>query len=145
MKTISSGSAASTKPLPVPSTLSTPFWEALRRHEFVLQRCCKCGAYNHPPKITCPHCHSLELEWTPVATTGTVYSYTIVHRAPTPAFRDDIPYAVGLVDIDGVGVRLLSSLVMSPGEVRVGMRVKLIFDDVASDFTLFRFAKTGNG
>lgn len=129
------------KPIPVPSSVSAPFWQALRRREFVLQRCRDCGAYNHPPKITCPRCHSQKLEWVQVSPTGTVYSYTIVHRPPLPAFKNDVPYAVGLVDIDGTDVRLLSSLVMPPEEVKVGLRVQVMFDDVAPDFTLFRFEK----
>jgi uncharacterized OB-fold protein len=131
------------KPIPVPTAVSAPFWDALRRHEFVLQQCSNCRAFNHPPKITCPKCHSLDLKWAPVATTGTVYSFTIVHRAPTPAFKNDVPYAVGLVDIDGTGVRLLSSLEVPPEEIRVGLPVQLSFDDVAEDFTLFRFRKAG--
>ena len=129
------------KPIPVPSALSAPFWEALRRREFVLQCCDACGSYNHPPKITCPRCHAQKLAWKPVARTGTVYSYTIVCRPPLPAFKNDVPYPVGLVDIDGTNVRLLSSLVMPPEAVKVGLKVQLLFDDVAPDFTLFRFER----
>jgi len=143
--TASGQAPAPAKPIPVPSAVSAPFWAALRRREFVLQRCSACGSYNHPPKITCPRCHSQKLEWTPVARTGAVYSYTIVHRPPLPAFKNDVPYAVGLVDIDGTNVRLLSSLVMPPAEAKVGLPVQLMFDDVAPNFTLFRFEKRKAG
>ena len=111
------------KPLPHPSILSTPFWEALNKGEFKLQRCTACGYYNHPPKIICPSCHGRKLEWTAVPQTGTVYSYTVVHRPPSAAFKADVPYAVGLVDIDDTNVRLLASLIMPPTEVKVGARV----------------------
>lgn len=130
---------SSVKPVPVPSALAEPFWAALKRQDFQLQRCAKCGGYNHPPKIICPHCHGRKLEWVSVPKTGTVYSFTIVHRPPTPAFKDDVPYAVGLVDIDGTNVRLLSSLVMPPAEVHIGKRVEIMFDTVNDDITLFRF------
>lgn len=133
------------KPLPEPTPLAEPFWEALKKKELHLQKCTKCGHFNHPPKVACSNCHSRELAWTRVAETGEVYSYTIVHRPPVPAFKEDVPYAVGLVDIDGTDVRLLSSLRMPPDEVRIGLRVKVMFDDVTEDTTLFRFEPAGEG
>lgn len=131
------------KPLPLPSALSAPFWEALKQGDFQLQRCRSCGHYNHPPKIICPRCHGRELQWSAVARTGTVYSYTVVHRPPSAAFKADIPYAVGLVDIDGTDVRLLSSLVMPVTEAKVGMRVEVMFDRASEAITLFRFRPAG--
>lgn len=130
---------STTKPVPVPSALAKPFWDALKQGDFRLQRCTACGHFNHPPKIICPKCHGRRLAWEPVARTGTVYSYTIVHRPPTPAYKADIPYAVGLVDIDGTDARLLSSLVMPVADVTVGLKVELFFDAVTEDMTLFRF------
>ncbi len=135
---------AMVKPLPTPSQLALPFWQALRRGEFQLQRCQTCGRYNHPPKLICPHCHGRKLEWEPAARTGIIYSFTIVHRPPAPAFKTDVPYAVGLVDIDDTDVRVLSSLVMPPHQVKVGMRVELFFDPVSDDMTLFRFRPLAN-
>jgi hypothetical protein len=133
------------KPLPIPSDLARPFWKALRVRELHLQRCTRCGHYSHPPKVACPACHATELAWTRVADTGTLYTYTIVHRAPVPAFRAEIPYPVGLVDIDGTNVRLLSSLVVPPETIRIGMRMRVDFDDVAENFTLFRFKPIEGG
>lgn len=130
---------ALTKPLPTPSPLAAPFWAALREGELKLQRCAKCGHYNHPPKIICPKCHGRDMAWSPVAQTGTLYSYTVIYRPPTAAFKQDVPYAVGLVDIDGTDVRLLSSLLVPLDQIKVGMRIKVVFDDVQEDFSLFRF------
>lgn len=132
------------KPLPMPTPLAAPFWGALREEELKLQRCADCGRYNHPPKIICPKCHGKQFRWEAVAPRGTVYSYTIVHRAPVPAFRDEVPYAVALVDIDGTGVRLLASLEVPLDDIRIGMPVAVAFDKVTDDFTLFRF-RAANG
>lgn len=132
------------KPLPVPTPLAAPFWEALRKEELKLQRCADCERYNHPPKIICPKCHGKRFRWEAVAPRGTVYSYTIVHRAPVPAFREEVPYAVALVDIDGTGVRLLASLEVPHDDIRIGMPVEVAFDKVADEFTLFRF-RVANG
>lgn len=89
------------KPLPIQSDLARPFWSALRQGELHLQQCARCGHRNHPPKVACPRCHGRDLHWSAVAPFGNVYTSTIVHRAPVPAFRADVRYAVALVDIDG--------------------------------------------
>jgi len=127
------------KPLPAPSDLARPFWAALKRGELHLQRCVACGHTNHPPLIICPRCHGRALEWVPVATTGTVYSYTIVYRPPMPVFRPEVPYGVGLVDIDGTDARMLSNILGPVGELHVGMRVELVFETASDDITLFKF------
>lgn len=127
------------KPLPEPSELALPFWAGLRSGELRLQRCDGCGHFNHPPRISCPKCHGLSFTWTRVAPRGTVYSYTVVHRAPMPAFKADLPYAVALVDIEGTPVKLLSNLLAPVGEVRIGMPVDLVFESVNESMTLFKF------
>lgn len=130
----------SDKPLPEPSALARPFWAALRNRQLHLQRCTDCGHFNHPPRITCPKCHGKSLAWTQVAPQGTVYSYTIVHRAPMPCFKADVPYAVVLVDIDGTPARLLSNLLAPPAQVHIGMRVDVVFEPASDEITLFKFA-----
>jgi uncharacterized OB-fold protein len=131
---------ASSKPLPEPSALAQPFWAALRNGQLQLQRCTGCGHFNHPPRITCPKCHGKSLVWTEVAPRGTVYSYTIVHRAPMPCFKADVPYAVALVDIEGTPARLLSNLSGPLDQVRVGMPVDVVFERASDEITLFKFA-----
>lgn len=127
------------KPIPIPSDLARPFWVALQGKELHLQRCDACGFFNHPPRISCPRCHGHAFTWTQVTPEGTVYSYTIVHRPPVPAFKLEVPYAVALVDITGTNVRLLSNLLATKEELRVGLQVEIVFDDVNHDITLFRF------
>ena len=128
-----------TKPLPIPSELAQPFWDALRENELKLQQCQGCSVHIHPPKIICPRCHGRRFEWARVKPTGHVYSYTIVHRAPIPAFKPDVPYAVALVDIEGTEARLLSNLLAPLDQIQVGMPVDLVFDKASDDITLFRF------
>lgn len=127
------------KPLPVPTALAQPFWDGLRDNQLQLQCCSDCQRYNHPPKIICPACHSRKLEWREVAPRGKVYSYTVVYRAPVPAFKEDLPYSVALVDIEETGVRLLARLNTPVEEIEVGMAVEVTFDAVTPDFSLFGF------
>lgn len=131
------------RPLPIPSELARPFWYALRDNELKLQQCQRCSLHIHPPKIICPHCHGRRFEWVRVKPSGHVYSYTIVYRAPIPAFKPDVPYAVALVDIEGTEVRLLSNLLAPIDQIQVGMLVDLVFEEANEDITLFRFKPAG--
>ncbi|MGH3756802.1 Zn-ribbon domain-containing OB-fold protein [Actinophytocola sp.] len=128
------------RPLPVPSDLTRPFWDALRERRLVLQHCPACGGYQHAPKLRCTTCRSTELVWREVAGTGRVHSHTTVHRPPSPAFADAVPYVVAIVELDGTGVRMLSNVVgVPPDDVYIGQKVRVVFDDVADEFTVFRF------
>ena len=51
------------KPLPVVDADTRPFWEAARRHRFLIQHCLSCERYVFYPRALCPHCHSDRLEW----------------------------------------------------------------------------------
>jgi hypothetical protein len=116
-----------------------PFWEALRSHRLVLQRCDGCGTHRFVPGEMCAHCYSRRLTWTPVSGRGTVYTHTVVRRAPTPVYQSQAPYVLAEVEL-AEGPRMTSTLVgVEPEDVRIGMPVVVLFDDVAPDLTLYRF------
>jgi len=128
------------RPMPSPSSLSAPFWEATSRHELILQRCDSCGRFRHYPQYLCPHCLGGSWTWTASPGTGTVYSYAVTHRAFHPSWADRIPYAVVTVTLDE-GVRMVSDL--DPDDtarVAVGSAVEVYFEDLpGTEFTLPRF------
>ena len=124
---------------PEVSALHEPFWAALREHRLALQRCDECGKLRFIPSERCPQCGSPNANWTAVQGTGEVYTYTIVHRAPTPAYQADVPYAIVHVTLDE-GPRVISTMVdCAPDDVEIGMHVEVTYDDVADDLTLYRF------
>ena len=124
------------RPLPRPTQLSKPFWDATARHELVLQRCTIDGHYEWTPQFACSKCLNESLEWVAVTGLGTVYSYSVVHRPQGPEF--EVPYIVAIVELDE-GPRMLTSLVdISPDEVQIGMPVQVSFED-AGDLALYRF------
>lgn len=128
------------RPPPQPSGVSAPFWDALAEDRFVLQRCESCQAFVHPPKPICPECHASKFGWPDVARTGTVYSFTEVHRPPLPLFRDAVPYTVALVDIDHTGVRVLGNFVDdADAPLQIGQRVRLVIDHQSDGVALFHF------
>jgi uncharacterized OB-fold protein len=128
------------KPLPTISHLSEPFWEAARGHKLVLQRCSECGAYQWYPKAWCADCGSRELKWKKVTGRGTVYSYTVInHAKASPAFADEVPYAIVVVELDE-GPRMYGRLKDSPIEdITTGMRVRVVFEDVSKEISLPQF------
>jgi uncharacterized protein len=115
-----------------------PFWAALRQHRVELQRCSRCSRFRFVPTELCS-CGSPDYEWTPISGKGEVYTYTVVHRAPTPAYQADVPYVIAHVTMDE-GPRMISNLVdCRPADVKIGMPVEIVFDDVTADVTLYRF------
>ncbi len=130
------------KPLPVPDLDTQGFWDGCQQHEVRAQRCASCGIFRWPPHGICPECHSWDFEWTKLAETGKVYSYVVVHHATAPAFAGEAPYVVATIMMDGTGdrVRLMSNVVGCPWEeVRVGMPVRVSFEDVTPEVTLPKF------
>lgn len=131
------------KPLPGIDELNKPFWEAARRHELVLQRCRKCGSYRYPAGLTCPGCVSDELDWTRVSGRGTVYTWTVFHRAYHPAFAGEVPYAVVAVELEE-GPRMTTNLVECKlTDIKIGMPVAVVFEDVSNEISLPKFRPIG--
>lgn len=136
-----SAAPAYARPLPQPDPVTQPLWDSLCRHAIQLQRCAGCGTFVFYPRAICPSCGGGTLHWVSVSGKGTLYSFTIVHRATVPEFRPDVPYVVALVDLDE-GPRLLATLVdvsADPAQIRIGARVEIVYDDVTPDVTLLRF------
>jgi uncharacterized OB-fold protein len=119
--------------------LDAPFWDALRRHQLVVQQCDDCGALHFVPSERCHHCGSAAARWTGVSGDATVYTFSIVHRAPSAAYQADVPYAIAYVEL-AEGPRMPTRLVdVDPSAIEIGMPVKVVFDDVDDDLTLYRF------
>jgi uncharacterized protein len=100
----------------------------------VLQ-CRDCGEKWYPSQERCPACQSRDIEWVEVGTSGSLYTYTVIHSAGTegrpPGFEAAYPYAVGVVEIDGGdGARIAGNVTGIPvEEIRIGMRVQAVFVD----------------
>ncbi|MFC7550470.1 Zn-ribbon domain-containing OB-fold protein [Plantactinospora sp. GCM10030261] len=114
------------RPVPRPTALSAPFWDAARSGELVIQRCATCGGYEWTPQVGCSRCYTETLQWTRVSGQGTVYTYSVVYRPPTPAY--DTPFVVAIVEL-AEGVRMMTDLIeVDPAEVRIEMPVEVTFD-----------------
>jgi uncharacterized OB-fold protein len=82
---------------------------------------------------------SEELDWVDAKGKGTIYAYTVIHRAPSRPFEPDVPYTVALVDLEE-GCRMITNIVdVSPQEVRVGMEVEVVFEEITPEISLPKF------
>ena len=132
---------AARKPLPAPDADTATFWRGLRDGELLLQHCNDCGHVQYYQQAICRACGSEQLEHRPASGRGKVHSFSVVHRAPGPAFKSDVPYAVILVEL-AEGPRMISTFTGgAPDEVTFDMDVVLVLDRVNEDITLPRFRK----
>jgi len=137
--------AAMTRPVPRPTPLSAEFWSAAAAGKLVIPCCTDCGARFFVPEPACPACLSRRWSYQPSAGTGTVYSVTVVHRAPGPGF--EVPYVLAVIDLDDGGT-LLSHVVDIAGaepakrpedfaaEVTIGLRVRVDFRELTAEIAL---------
>jgi len=97
-------------PLPEPTPLSQPYWDALKQGRLTFQHCRTCNNAWLPPRAECPECLTNEWDWTAASGRGRVVSWVIYHHAYHEAFRDRLPYNVALVELDE-GPRLITNIV----------------------------------
>lgn len=126
------------KPLPHPTPISAPYWDGLRAHTVRLQRC-EHGHWLFFPRTHCPTCGSRSLQWHTVSGQGQVYTYTVARVPTMPEFTDEMPQLLAVVELDE-GVHINTTLVgVEPEQIRVGMRVRPVFDERPGQVTLLRF------
>src|SRR5262245_42686487 len=125
-------------------------------HKVMPRACSACNLMRYPPSHGCPYCGALEWTWREVSGRGHIYSYEIVAHAIQPGFRDWTPYPVVLVELDeqrgtptpDQALRIIANLVTpdfkaeAESKVAIGKRVRVVFQDLSSDFALPQFALT---
>lgn len=132
---------AARKPLPTPDADTAAFWRGLRDGALLLQHCADCGHVQYYQQAICRACGSENIQHRPASGRGKVHSFSVVHRAPGPAFKGDVPYAVILVELEE-GPRMISTFTGgSPESVTFDMDVVLSLERVNEEITLPRFRK----
>jgi len=127
------------KPLPEVLPEFEEYWKAARRHELVFQKCRSCGQEIYFPRTICYRCLSGDLEWVRSTGQGIVYSYTIIYQASYESFAPDVPYVYAIVELQE-GIRMISNIInINPLLVKIGMKVKVVFEDVTNEIGIPRF------
>jgi len=129
------------KPLPLMRGFTRQFYEHCRNGELRFQRCNACGRWRHVPRKTCASCGSWDWEWARSNGRARVFSWTVVRRPMHPNFKEEVPYAPAIIEMEE-GVRLVSWVVdCPPEELRAGMPVEVFFDAVTPEVTLPKFRR----
>lgn len=128
--------------LPTPPPVVTPttarFWAATTQGRFELQRCESCDLVIWFPRARCPRCWTTDLAHFDASGLGTVYSHTIIRKVGND-YRDSTPFVVAYVELDE-GPRVLTNIVdCDVDDVKVGMRVQVVFHDTGKGSALYRF------
>jgi uncharacterized OB-fold protein len=127
------------KPLPRVDDDTRAYWAGLARGELLLQHCLDCGSVQFYQRALCGRCLSAHVEHRPASGRGTIYSFSTVHRPPSPEFKEDVPYTVVLVELEE-GPRMISTLCDAPAEtVRIGQAVEIAYEPAAPEIALPRF------
>lgn len=127
------------RPIPQPTDITRPYWDAAAAHKLVIQECLACGARQFYPRGFCIACLSDQLRWLPCSGKGTIYTYTVNHRAANGYMKDHLPHVVAAIDLDE-GTRMLANILDSPaGALRIGARVQVMFEALPDGMALPQF------
>ena len=107
-------------PAPPITPETEPFWTAAGEGRLVIKKCRSCGQVHYYPRSICPFCGSDRTEWRDASGRGTIYSYSIMRRAP-------VPYAIAYVTLEE-GVTMMTNIVdCDLDAIRIGQKVTVVF------------------
>ncbi len=117
------------RPVPQPTPETEGYWEGCRAGELRLQRCGDCDHVQFPPQRFCSTCLGAALRWERASGRGRVRSYSVVRHPISPAFAEDVPYVVALVELEE-GPTMMSGLRgCTIEQVEVGLPVEVEFEE----------------
>lgn len=131
-------------PAPTPQPESDFYWEKCKAEELWLRHCKTCGYAYFYPRDICPKCFSRDTDWVQSSGKGTVHTFAIVHRGPTPPFRERVPYVPAIVEL-AEGPRIPTNLVEvepAPDSIKIGMAVEVVFEPLDDHIYLPKFRPT---
>jgi uncharacterized OB-fold protein len=137
------------KPRPNVDHDNKEFWDGLKQHKFMLWKCGSCGAH-YWPKAYCNQCEgsgawASNMKWVETSGKGKIFCFNVHHMAFHPAFKDDIPYAYVLVEMNEGPLVSAMLLGTPPDDIhKVGQPVEVVYEDhPKEDFTMLRFRIAG--
>jgi uncharacterized OB-fold protein len=127
-------------PLPEPTPVSAPYWQALTEHRILIQYSPSLARYVFYPRTLAPGTLADDLQWREIDGAGTLFTYTVARRPTGPPWADALPQLLAVVEWDA-GPRVSTELVdVEPDRISIGMRVAPVFHDVpGTGITLLRY------
>jgi uncharacterized protein len=105
---------------PQPNIETKAFWDAAAEGKLMIGKCVQCGAAHFYPRPICPICFSEKTQLQAASGSGTIYTYSVMRRAP-------IPYAIAYVTL-AEGPTMMTNIVdCDLDKLRIGQAVRLVF------------------
>ena len=119
------------------------FFDRLKEGRLSTTKCAKDGELLWPPRTACPTCHGEELDWVDLPETGRIYAFSAVLAGAPLGMEDQVPFAVGLVDLEGTPLRLFGRIEGRPWtELAIGQTVRVEPFDIGDGRFFYRFRAT---
>jgi len=120
-------------PAPERNAESEAYWKAAEEGKLLVKYCKACGEYHAYPRSLCPFCFSDQTEWRTASGKGSIYSYSVMRRAP-------IPYAIAYVTL-AEGPSMMTNIVDADFDaLHCGQSVNLVFKPSEGGVPLPMFA-----
>jgi Predicted nucleic-acid-binding protein containing a Zn-ribbon len=91
------------------SELEIAYYEGLEQGQLLVQRCDSCHEHVMYPRYRCPFCQESALSWVRASGNGTLRTMTVMRAGPPSGYEDQLPYALGVVELEE-GAQLLGRL-----------------------------------
>jgi uncharacterized OB-fold protein len=129
-----------TKPMPIPTPTTQPFWDALAEHKIRIQFSPSAQRYVFYPRVLAPGTLADDLQWREISGAASLYTYTVAYRPVAPHFVEDVPQLLAVVQWDE-GPRFSTEIVNAePADLEIGMRLRPVFFDYPdSGVTMLRY------
>jgi len=117
------------------------FYDRLKEGRVSTTRCPRDGEVHWPPRVVCPICHGEELEWIDLPEHGRIYAFSAMLGGAPLGMEGDVPFSVGLVDLDGSPpLRLFGRIEGRPWTtLKIGDEVRLEAYPLADGRSFYRF------
>lgn len=132
------------RPLPQPDDpLVQEFFDHCAAGKLCFQRCTDCDTWRHVPRIQCAACGSVKWVWAESSGRGTLFSWTVCHQAMHPAFAEEVPYAVAVVELEE-GVRMVTGLRgVALDQLELNLPLRVTFENMGDEVSLPYFVPVG--
>ena len=97
-----------------------PYWDAAAEGKLLVKKCTACGELHFYPRANCPFCFSDKTVWQEASGKGTIYTYSVMRRAP-------IPYAIGYVTLEEGPTMMTDIVDCDLDSIKIGQKVQLVF------------------
>ena len=96
------------KAVPHPNAETQFYWDKVRRTSSGFSAATTAASPTSTRASSAPTASARNVEWFQTSGKGKLHTYMINHRPP-PAFEDDAPYAIAIVELDE-GVRMMTNI-----------------------------------